>query len=69
MPGFTVKIQKNGNVITEANGFTGETCITKADEIMQALKRRGISVHLDTFHRKSEDCPEVLVHVAEKVGK
>jgi hypothetical protein len=66
MAGFTIKITRSGNVITEANGFSGETCISKAEEIMTKLKQRGIGVHIETFHRKSEDCPEVLVHVTEK---
>lgn len=69
MSSMTVKILKNGNIITEMNGFVGETCVTKAEEVMAKLKEKGIIVNVDTFHQKSADCPDTLVHVAEKVGK
>lgn len=70
MAGFKIVIQKSGNVITEAEGFAGETCVTRAGEIMEALKRRGIGVHLDTFHMKDPSC-EGVVHLADvlKSGK
>lgn len=68
MPSMKVKITKGGNLIIEMDGFVGDACVTKAQEVAAALKAKGIIVNLDSFHRKDENCPETLVHVTQKAG-
>lgn len=67
MPSMKVKFLKNGNTIVEMEGFVGEACVVKAQEVMETLKAKyGITADIKQYHRKSEECPEQLVHVTEK---
>jgi hypothetical protein len=61
---MTVKILKNGNVVTEMHGFEGQMCVAKAEEVIAKLKAQGIHVDIDTFHLKSAECG-TLTHVAD----
>ncbi len=66
MAGFKIRIsKKTGNVVAEAVGFTGEACIGAAEQVIAKLKEKGVIVDTLTFHRKSEECGE-MIHILDE---
>ena len=68
MPKVTVKInKKSGNIVTDFEGFQGSACISTAEAMLRGLKAKGVEVHMDTFHSKTDD--QTVSHFLTEVSK
>lgn len=62
-----VLIDEKGNIVTNFNGFQGDSCYTAGKEIVRRLKELGVAIDIQEIipHESAPQIPEV-VRVADK---